>query len=165
MVTLRKSFEEGHRRKFLVIIDDTEECERAVVYAAKRAERTGGALDMLYIIAPGEFQHWLGVANIMRAEAQETAEQALARFEDRARAVAPRVVTEQVIREGKAAEEIIKLFDEDEDIAIMVLAASESAEGPGPLVSSLAGKASADFPIPLTIVPPTLTYEDIIALA
>ena len=35
MVSRRQSFEEGHRRKFLVVIDDTEECDRAVVYAAK----------------------------------------------------------------------------------------------------------------------------------
>jgi nucleotide-binding universal stress UspA family protein len=164
MVTLRKSFQEGHRRKFLVVIDDTDECERAVVYAAMRAERTGGALDMLYVISPGEFQHWLGVENIMRSEALETAEKALARFEDRARSVAPRVEAERVIREGSAADEIVKLIEADEDIGILVLASSGSTEGPGPLVSSIT-EAAGTFPIPVTIVPPSLSEEDIAALA
>ena len=67
----RRSTEEGHRRKFLVIIDDTPECSRALLYAARRAEHSGGALVLLYVIGPAAFQHWLGVENIMRAEAHE----------------------------------------------------------------------------------------------
>ena len=73
---------------------------------------------------------------------------------------------EEVIREGKKAEEIIKLIDEDEDIAILVLGAAADAKGPGPLVSSLAaGKVAGTFPIPITIVPGDLTLEDLRALA
>ena len=34
MSTKRRSFEKGHKRKFLVVIDDTDECERAVHWAA-----------------------------------------------------------------------------------------------------------------------------------
>ncbi len=37
MVSKRLSRESGHRRKFLAIIDETPECERAVAYAAYRA--------------------------------------------------------------------------------------------------------------------------------
>ena len=44
MVSKRLSREAGHRRKFLAIIDDTPECERAVAYASKRAKSTGGVL-------------------------------------------------------------------------------------------------------------------------
>src|SRR5690606_28120019 len=62
----RRSSEEGHRRKFLVVIDDTPECARALHYAARRAARSGGALALLYVISPSDFQHWLGVENIMR---------------------------------------------------------------------------------------------------
>ena len=42
MVSKRLSREVGHRRKFLAIIDDTPECERAVAYASKRAQSTSG---------------------------------------------------------------------------------------------------------------------------
>ena len=59
------------------------------------------------------------------------------------------VVTEEVIREGKKVEEILKQIDEDEDIAMLVLGASTETTGPGPLVSSLAaGTTAGKFPIP-----------------
>ncbi|MEP2439048.1 MAG: universal stress protein, partial [Roseibium sp.] len=61
MVAIRKSNEEGHRRKFLVVDDDTPECDRAIVYAAKRAARTGGVVTLLFVVAHGDYQHWLGV--------------------------------------------------------------------------------------------------------
>jgi nucleotide-binding universal stress UspA family protein len=163
MVTLRKSFQEGHRRKFLVVIDETPECDRAVVYGARRAKHTNGILIMLYVIAPGDFQHWLGVENIMRAEAQQAAEEALRKYADRALETSG-VACETIIREGNRAQVILDLIEDDEDIAILVLAASIESEGPGPLVSMIAGSGSA-FPIPVTIVPGTLTDDDIAALA
>ena len=162
MVSKRLVNVEGHVRKFLVIVDESPESDRAIVYAAKRAERTGGLLDMLFVIQPGDFQHWLGVQEIMRAEAREAAEQALARYADRARSVA-QVTVETVIREGSTREEIEALIEEDQDIAIMVLAAGEGKDGPGPLVSSIG--SGTVFPIPVTVVPFDLSDEDIEALA
>lgn len=164
MVAIRKSFEEGHRRKFLVVVDDTPECDRAIIYAAKRAARTGGVVTLLFVIAPGDFQHWLGVEDIMRAEAQEEAEKTLAKAAGRARAVA-RTEPEMVIREGNKSDEIVKLIESDDDIAILVLAAGMSSDGPGPLVTSIAGKSAGNFPIPVTIVPGNLGDDEIAALA
>jgi nucleotide-binding universal stress UspA family protein len=164
MVAIRKSFEEGHRRKFLVVVDETAECDRAIVYAAKRAERTGGVATLLYVIAPGDFQHWIGVEDIMRAEAREEADACLARAADRVRAVA-RTTPELVVREGNRSDEILQLIEEDADIAILVLAAGSGSEGPGPLVTAIAGKGAGSFPIPVTIVPGTLDDESIAALA
>ncbi len=164
MVAIRKSFEEGHRRKFLVVIDETPECDRAIVYAAKRAERTGGVVTLLYVIANQDFQHWLGVEDIMRAEAREEAELAIGRAAERVRQIA-RTEPETVIREGNRAEAILELIEQDADIAILVLAAGTSSEGPGPLVTQIAGKAAANFPIPVTIVPGTLDEAEIAALA
>ena len=164
MATKRRSGEAGHRRKFLVVIDDTPEVSRALRYAARRAEHTGGALVLLYVIGPAEFQHWVGVENIMRAEAMEAAETALGKFAEMARnwsAVEP----EMVIREGNRSEEIVKLIDEDTDIAILVLAAASDKEGPGPLVVALAGKASGTFSVPITIVPGHLDDEAIDAIS
>ena len=160
----RRSLEAGHRRKFLVVIDDTPECSRAVVYAARRAERTGGGLVLLFVIEPTAFQHWIGVENIMRAEAMEEAEATLARFADIARRHAS-VEPELVIREGVRGDEIRQLIAEDEDIAILVLAAGMDKEGPGPLVSSIAGRLAATFPIPITVVPGALSDEEIAAIA
>ena len=66
MVSRRLAREEGHRRKFLCVIDDTPECDRALVYAATRARDTAGGLVLLYVIPPGDFQHWRGVEEMMR---------------------------------------------------------------------------------------------------
>jgi len=115
------------------------------------------------VIAPGDFQQWKGVENIMRAEAAEAAEEALAKVADLVRRWS-NVEPEMVIREGHLADEILKLIDEDEDVAILVLAAGTEKEGPGPLVTLLAGKASATFPIPITIVPGALDDEAIAAM-
>lgn len=163
MATKRRSGEAGHRRKFLVVIDDTPEVSRALRYAAGRAARTGGVLVMLYVIGPTEFQQWSGVENIMRAEAMEAAEAALGKFADFVRSWND-IEPEMTIREGNRSEEILKLIDEDSDIAILVLAAGTSKEGPGPLVTALAGKAASTFPVPITIVPGHLDDEAIAAV-
>ena len=162
MVSKRLIREAGHRRKFLAIIDDTPECERAVAYAARRAKNTNGALVLLFVIEPGDFQHWIGVEKIMREEATAAASAAL---DTQAAKVREQVSIEPelVIREGKAAEEIHGLIEEDQDIAILVLAASAAKEGPGPLVASIAGTGAA-FPIPVTVVPYNLSDEDLESL-
>lgn len=163
MLSKRLSREAGHRRKFLAIVDGTPECERAVAYAARRAKATNGAAVLLYVIEPGDFQHWLGVEQIMREEANSAAQAALDADATKVRETIG-IEPELVIREGKPAEEIHKLIEEDQDIAILVLAASNAKEGPGPLVSSIAGKGAA-FPIPVTVVPHNLTDEEIESLA
>jgi len=165
MSSRRTSGESGHRRKFLVIIDDTPECERAVYYASRRAQNTDGKVVMLYVLAPGDFQHWLGVENIMRAEAQDEARRVLGEFAEKARKWAD-VEPEMVIREGSPrSDEVVKLIDEDEDISILVLAAATGKEGPGPLVSAIVTKAASSFPIPITIVPGSLSDEEIQAVS
>ena len=163
MVSKRLIHEEGHKRKFLAIVDASPECDRAVLYAATRAEHSGGALTLLYVITPGDFQHWIGVENIMRAEAAAEAENQLAKQSQYVRDAA-NIEPELVTREGTVVGEIEKLIEEDRDISIMVLAAGDASEGPGPLVSSIAGKGAV-FPIPVVVVPCNLSDEDIRSLS
>ena len=160
----RRSFEAGHRPKFLVIIDESAECGRAVHFAARRAARLGAAVVMLAIIQPGEFQHWLGVGDVMKDEAEEAASALQETFAIHARSAAG-IEPEKVIRTGPKADEILKLIMEDEDIAYLVLATATGNEGPGPLVAGLAGKAAAMFPIPVVIVPGAMEDAEIDALA
>lgn len=164
MMLPRRSLEEGHKRKFLVVIDDTPECLRALSYAARRAEHTGGAVIMLFVIEPEAPQSWLGVEDIMREEAMEQAEATLSRFAAKVRDIA-NTDPEMVIREGKRADEIRQLIETDEDIAILVLAAGEGSEGPGPLVTAIVAKGSGTFPVPITIVPGNLSEEQLTAIA
>jgi nucleotide-binding universal stress UspA family protein len=163
MVSTRLSRQEGHRRKFMAVIDDTPECNRAVYYAGMRAKNSHGGLVLLYVIADEDFQQWLGVEEIMRAEAREEADATLAKVAQTVRESIG-IEPEIVIREGSATDEIHALIEEDRDIAILVLAAGSAKEGPGPLVSSIAGKSAA-FPIPVTVIPDLLTDEEIDALS
>jgi nucleotide-binding universal stress UspA family protein len=164
MTTQRRSYESGHKPKCLVIVDDTTEWDRAVYYASRWAIRVGGGVVMLRIIEiEDENQQWLGVADIMRAEAHENANAALDRAAGRANGIAA-ITPERVIREGTAIEQILKVIDEDADIAMLVLAANPGAEGPGPLVTAMAD-TSGSFPIPVIIVPGALSDADLDALS
>lgn len=151
-------------RKFLVVLDDTAECERALLYAAKRAQRTGGSVVALCIAGTTEFQHWLGVETLMREEAEEEANEML----DRALLKLAQNVADEPERRvviGNRIEGIRQAIEEDPAIAVLVLAAATGAEGPGPLVSAIAGGQSGGYPIPITIVPGGLTDEEIDAIA
>jgi nucleotide-binding universal stress UspA family protein len=160
----RRSYEAGHKAKFLVIVDDTPECDRAVYYASRRAARVGVTVTMLRVIETHDHnQQWLGVADIMRTEARQEASAMLARFAARCNGIAG-ITPECVSREGEPHEQILKLIEEDEDIAVLVLAAAVDSEGPGPLVSSL-GKIAGNFPVPVAIVPGHLTDEELDAMS
>lgn len=154
---------EEYKRKFLVVIDGTEECDRAVTFAAHRVKRTGGTVTLLAVVEPDEFQHWLGVEKIMRAEALEEIERLLDVRSARIATIG-KIKVETVVREGRKAEEIEKLIEEDKDVAILVLAAGTSSEGPGPLVSAFATRSANALPIPVTIIPGGLTDEQIAAV-
>ena len=93
-------------RKFLVIMDNSPEFLNALRYAAIRASKTGGAVEILGIIGPEDFQHWLGVGEAMRVEARERIE---AHFEVFAKWMIEKegVEPELVVREGEKVSEIL----------------------------------------------------------
>ena len=163
----RRAFEEGHRRKFLVIVDETSEVDAALYFAASRANRTGGSLVLLYVIQPQDFQHWMGVKDIQIEEETNKAKALFRLFRRKlANAELEDVICEEVIAEGALSDEIGRVIEDDEDIGILILGAATDTKGPGPLVSSLAtGKAAGTFPVPITIVPGNLTLSDVTALA
>jgi len=164
----RQIYSEGHKRKFLVVVDETPECESALAFAASRARRTKGQLALLYVIEPeDEGLHWLGLEEVAREEGQSKARAVFRLFGRKLKAMGfEALVPEEIVREGSKDEEITKLIEEDEDIGVLVLGASKDPSGPGPLVSSLAGgRLAGVFPIPITVVPGHLTTDEILALA
>ncbi len=144
-------------RKFLVVLDDSRECLNAMRFASMRAAHTGGGVMILSIIPPEEFQHWIGVGDIMRDEARERIE---AHFEVFAKWMRDKhgVDPELVIREGEPVPEILSQIREDPEIGILVLGAGDDNSGPGPLVSQLT-RSAGNLPIPITIVPGELSKE------
>jgi len=157
---------EDYKRKFLVVIDDTEDCNRAVAFAAYRVRRTGGAIVFLAVIDTADFQQWLGVEEVMRAEAMEEAERLIDTRIARVKKISDEIRVETVIREGRAAEAVEHLIAEDKDIAILVLAGSSSNDGPGELVTALAMRGGGNaLHIPVTIIPGTMTDAEIEAVS
>jgi nucleotide-binding universal stress UspA family protein len=164
MSAQRRSYESGHKPKCLVVVDDSEEWDRAVYYASRWAVRVGGGVVMLRVIdTEDRNQQWLGVADVMRAEAEEGANAALDRASGRANGLAA-ITPERVIREGEPTEQILDVIDKDVDISMLVLAASAGAEGPGPIVTMIS-KLVGTFPVPVVVVPGSLTDQDIDGLS
>ncbi|AKR57666.1 hypothetical protein XM25_18135 [Devosia sp. H5989] len=152
--------ESEYRRKFLVFIDDSEECDRALTFAAYRTRRTGGTVVLMSVIEPPGFQG-LGVEDVLRAEALEGAEQNLNK---RLRRIAEigSIKTETVIREGRPADQIEAVINQDPGIAILVLAAANNSEGPNPLIAHFAGNSRIH--VLVTVVPGSMSDEEIVAV-
>lgn len=149
-------------RKFLVVLDDSRECLNAMRFAAMRAAHTGGGVTILSIIPPDEFNHWIGVGEIMRAEARERIEvhyEVFAKWMRDKQNVHP----ELVIREGEPLAEIMAHVNEDPEVGVLVLGAGDDSKGPGPLVTHLS-RQSGSLPIPITIVPGDLSKERLEAI-
>ncbi len=162
--TRRRAYEPGHRPKFMVMVDEAPECGRALRFAARRAARIGSGVLLLAVAEPPETMPWLGVGDAMRAEAEEKARAMLAQAAATVRGVAG-LEPETQVRTGEKAAEILAAIDEDADVALLVLAGGSDPEGPGPLVTTMTGRASGALPVPLVIVPGHLAEADIDALA
>ena len=126
--------------KFLVCVDDSEDCRVARRFASLRARNTGGHVVLLYVIEPADFQHWAAVGRLMEDEPV------------------------LIVREGRRGEEILKLIEEDPTIDIMVLGAAAEGHGSNELVRLLTGELTKRLRIPLTIVPGNLTDEQLESL-
>ena len=143
-------------RKFLVVIDQTPESRVALRFATRRAQHTKGRVTLLCVAKAADFQQWRGVQEIMRDEAHQEAENLLYEAAKVPNDLAG-IIPELVILHGRTADCLIELIRNDRDISILVLAAGTAKEGPGPLVSMVAG--ASQYPIPVTIVPGALSDE------
>ena len=144
-------------RKFLVVLDDSRECLNAMRFAAMRAAKTGGGVEILSIIPPEEFQHWIGVGELMREEARERIH---AHFEVFAKWMRDQqgIDPELVIREGEAVPELLAQIEADPEIGVLVLGAGSDKRGPGPIITELT-RRYATLRVPVTIVPGELSKE------
>jgi len=123
---------------------------------------TGGGVTILSVIPPEEFNHWIGVADVMRAEARERIEAHFEVFAEWMR-TKQHVTPELVIREGQPVQEIIAQVQEDGEIGVLVLGAGSDNKGPGPLVTNMS-KMAGSLSIPITIVPGDISKDRLEAI-
>ena len=145
----------NHRSKFLVIVDDSQELNVAIRFAAKRAESTKGSVILLNVIEQFDPQQWQSVEDIILQEARDKAQEKLQKWSKIINELTG-IVPELMVKEGITSEKIIETLEKDNAIRFLVLAAAESDQ-PGPLVSLLAGQKSGKLPVPVVIIPQGLS--------
>ena len=164
-----RSTPKGHKRKFLVVVDETPECESALAFAASRALAHGrpsraalrdrarassssiGSASRRSRARKGTTRH-ARCSACSAASSRRWASSISCRRRSCARASRPR--RSQADRGGPGYRR----------------AGARRLEGPcpgpGPLVTTLAGgRLAGTFPVPITVVPGHLTIEEILALA
>jgi len=147
-------------RIFLVVIDDSPELRVALRYACRRARKTGGRVAMLHVTDDADFREFVGVAAVMREESRQQAEALVQKMASEVQKLSGAMPV-LYLREGKRRDELLKLIAEEPSISILVLGASINPKGPGPLVTALTGAFVSKLRIPITIVPGSLTDEQI----
>lgn len=145
-------------RVYLVVIDDTPESGIALRFAARRAVKTGGGVEILALIARQEFIAFGGVQATIDEEARLHAQGLVAQ-------AAGTLLEESglrpsiTVREGDGPSIIREIMQGNADIAALVLGAA--ADGPpGPLVTHFAGDPGS-LPVPLILIPGSLDRDAI----
>ena len=144
-------------RTYLVVIDDSPEARVALRFAARRAAKTDGAVEVLAIIEPQDFVQWGGV----QAAIQE--EQRL-RIEGIISGSIGEIIDESgveptiIIRTGDAVKVVREVIGTREEVAALVLGAAPSGP-PGPLVTNFTGADAGKLPCPVMIIPGSLSDE------
>ena len=137
-------------RTYLVVVDESQEGRAALRFAARRAARTGGTIEILAVIPRPEFVQWGGVQAAMDEEARLRAEamvlQASGAIVEEA-GITPSIT----VKQGEATRAVADFLKEREDISALVLGAGPEG-APGPLVTHFASVAGS-LPCPLMIVP------------
>lgn len=141
-------------RTYLVVVDENDEARVALRFAARRAAKTGGAVEILALIPPPEFVQWGGVQAAMEEEARLRADALVAQ-------VAGELIEETglkptiTVRQGEPVAVVRAILKDRPDTAALVLGAA-AAGGPGPLVAHFAGAEAGAMPCPVMIIPGSL---------
>ncbi|WP_066652096.1 MULTISPECIES: universal stress protein [Sphingomonas] len=146
-------------RIYLVVIDETPEAEVALRFAARRAVKTGGGVDILALVPTADFVPWGGVQATIEEEARVHAEGLVAAAAGtllEESGIKPRITVQQ----GDASKVIRQMIASNPEIAALVLAAAPSGP-PGPLVTHFTGSEAGALSVPIMIVPGSLTPEAI----
>jgi len=144
-------------RKYLAVIDETDEARVALRFAARRAAKTGGGVEILVLIPPPEFVQWGAVQAAMEEEARHRAEALIAQ-------VAGELMEETGLRpsitvqQGEPIATVRQALLNSENVAALVLGAAATGS-PGPLVAHFAGVESGSLPCPIMIIPGSLSDE------
>jgi nucleotide-binding universal stress UspA family protein len=146
-----------NQRTYLVVVDDSAESRVALRFAARRAAKTDGRIEVLGVVEPQDFVQFGGVQAAMEEEQR-------LRIEGVVSSAIGEILDESgisaniIIRQGEVVKSVRDYVAGRDEIAALVLGAAPSGS-PGPLVVNFAGNDAGQLPCPLMVIPGSLTDE------
>ncbi|MCD6035745.1 MAG: universal stress family protein [Rickettsiales bacterium] len=160
MSNTRTPIPSAQRAKLLVCVNDSAHSRVAIRFACGKARQSGCPVEFLTVISPVDFQTFGTVADKMRTEKWQDAENLLQRLAEEVQDYA-RIIPSLSVREGRIEEEIISAVQEDASINMLILGISPHTPGKDALIPQLASKLGNELLIPMLIVPGNLTEQQI----
>jgi nucleotide-binding universal stress UspA family protein len=145
------------KRTYLVVVDDSAESRVALRFAARRAAKTGGRIEVLGIVEPQDFVQFGGVQAAMEEEQR-------LRIEGVVSAAIGEILDESgmdaniILRSGEAVRTVRDYLEGRDEVAALVLGAAPNGN-PGALVANFTGHDAGLLPCPVMIIPGSLTDE------
>jgi nucleotide-binding universal stress UspA family protein len=146
-------------RTYLVVVDDSAESRMALRFAARRAVKTGGSVEVLAIVPPQDFVQWGGVQAAIEEEQRLRIEASVAANVGEivdAAGIKPMIVVQQ----GEPVSTVRAYIGTRSDIAALVLGAAPSGN-PGPVVANFTGADAGKLPCIVMIIPGSLSDEQL----
>ena len=144
-------------RTYLVVIDDSPEARVALRFAARRAAKTNGRVEILAVVEPQDFLQWGGVEKAFEEEQR-------LRIEGIVSSSVGEILDESgveasvVVRQGETVKTVREHIGEREEVAALVLGAAPSGS-PGPLVANFTGTDAGKLPCPVMLIPGSLSDD------
>ena len=149
--------ESEKKRTYLVIVDDSPEARVALRFAARRAAKTDGRIEVLGIVEPQDFVQWGGVQNAIEEEQrlriQGVVSQAVGEILDESG-----VEANVIVQQGEPVKTVRDYIGERTEVAALVLGAAPSGD-PGPLVGNFCGMDAGRLPCPVMLIPGSIDDE------
>ncbi|MEO6433466.1 MAG: universal stress protein [Sphingomicrobium sp.] len=151
--------DDNRKRTYLVVVDDSAEARVALRYAARRAAKTGGRVEVLGLVEPQDFVQFGGVQAAIEEEQR-------ARIEGVVSGAVGDILDESgieatvALQQGEPARALRDYLGNRDDISALVLGAAPSGN-PGPLVMSFCGSDAGTLPCPVMVIPGSLSDEQL----
>ena len=148
---------QAKKRTYLVVVDDSDEARVALRFAARRAAKTGGQIEVLGIAEPQDFVQFGGVQNAIEEEQR-------LRIEGVVSAAVGEILDESgleaniIIRQGEVVKTVREFLAGRDEVAALVLGAAPSGS-PGLLVANFTGNDAGQLPCPVMLIPGSLSDE------
>ena len=145
------------KRTYLVVVDDSPEAAIALRFAARRAAKTNGRIEVLGIVEPQDFVQFGGVQAAIEEEQR-------LRIEGVVSAAIGEILDESgveaniIIQAGESVKAVRDYVGGRPDVAALVLGAAPNGN-PGPLVASFCGNDAGKLPCPVMLIPGSLGEE------